>query len=858
PSEERFSGEAAIRVRLAESRSTIWMHGRDLDVLSVEVQAEGGEAVQGSWEQVDPEGVCKLTLPSPIGPGEATIRLRYEASFDRSLRGLYRVDEAGESYAFTQFEAISARQAFPGFDEPAFKVPFEITLEVKADHVAAGNTPIESEEPLEGGMRRVRFARTRPMPTYLVAWAVGPLDVVEHAPIPANGVRSRPLPLRGLAVRGRGPKMAYALENTARILASLEDYFGREYPYAKLDLVAVPDFGAGAMENVGLVTFREAFLLIEEDAPEWQRRTYADITAHELAHMWFGNLVTMPWWDDVWLNEAFATWAAAKAIGQVFPDYHAELDLYEWARYAMSTDSLVSARQIRQPIESNDDIRNAFDSITYAKGGSVLSMLERWLGEEVFQEGIRHYLAQHEWGTATASDLMTALSEKAGRDVDAPFRSFLEQPGQPFIEASVSCEGERTTLSLRQSRYLPAGSTGERDRIWQVPVCVRYSVSGTLAEQCVLLTEVEAEIRLEASACPEWLMPNARGAGYYRFTMPPEQLEALRERGFSQLDAREKLAMADSLEAAFQSGALPAEALFAALPALARDPIRAVATMPSGPIGFGHARLMPDPASRARLHAFTRRVYGPLFRALGFVPGPDEDGERAMLRAEVLSVLAFQGQEPRVRREAARRAHAFLGYGRRGDGELHPDAVDSNLLGTVLAIAVQDGDAAFFDFVLARLLRTEDATLRMSLLGALGSTRDPALALRARGLALDERVRINEMGRTLRPQSRMIETREATWEWIEENFEALVARQGPSRGGHLPYYGRVYCSEQGAQRVEAFFAAPIEHEGGTRPRIETLPGGPRNLASTLESIRLCAARVEAQRESALRFFSGRR
>jgi alanyl aminopeptidase len=340
----------------------------------------------------------------------------------------------GDDYVFTQFQPIAARRAFPGFDEPSFKAPFELTLTVPHGHVAVGNSPALSEEKDPSGRRRIRFAPTPPLPTYLVAWAVGPFDVVE-APLPPSAEREHSLPLRGLAPRGRGPELRFALDHTGPLLESLERYFASPYPFAKLDVIAVPDFGAGAMENVGAFTFRDSLLLIDPDrAPEWQRRSFANVMAHELAHSWFGNLVTMPWWDDLWLNESFATW------------------MLQQVHSAMNADSLDSARSIRQPIASDHDIANAFDGITYSKGAGVLAMFERWLGEESFRAGIRRHVEEHRFGSADADDLLQALSAASGRDVSGPFQGFLTRPGVPFLRTREVCDSAGSRLVVEQSR----------------------------------------------------------------------------------------------------------------------------------------------------------------------------------------------------------------------------------------------------------------------------------------------------------------------------------------------------------------------------------------------------------------------
>jgi alanyl aminopeptidase len=848
PEEERFSGEVSIDVTLASPRRVVWMHAQDLHTQRATITPDGGAAIPVTVERGGDDGLVALRPASDVPAGRATIRIAYDAPFDRTLKGLYRVDTGGQSYAFTQFEAISARFAFPCFDEPAFKTPYDLTLTVKREHVAIANTRMIAETDAGDGMKRLRFATTLPLPTYLIALAVGPLDVVEAQPIPANAVRTRALPFRGVAVRGRGAELAYALEHTPRLLAELEAYFGTEYPYDKLDVIAVPDFAAGAMENAGAVTFREWLLLLNpETAPEWQRRAFTGVMAHELAHMWVGDLVTMEWWDDTWLNEAFATWMGNRVVMHTNPEYQGAIAQVASIEGAMGQDSLVSARQIRQPITSNHDIRNAFDGITYTKGGGVLAMFERYLGPEKFQAGVRAYLEAHRFGSATEADFLEALSTAAGTDVATPFRTFLEQPGVPLIEASVTCVGTTATLTVKQSRFLPAGTTGSRNARWQLPLCVRYGVGRQVREQCALVTEPEQQIALEGGACPAWLMPNADAAGYYRFALAPADLARLRRAGMAQLLPREKLALADSLVAAFSSSALPAADVLAALEPLAGDATRAVATEPMSLVRFTYDHF-DDAALRARVESYARRLYAAQFRRLGWAPraGVVEDGETKLLRGEVLDFLATVGRDPAVRAEAARRARAYLGA--TDDGPLDDAAVAPELVDLVLGVAMEDGDAALFDRLERRLRASADATVRGRMLGALGRVRDPALGERALRLSLDPALRVNEVLTTIGGQMSRPERRDAAWAWVQANYEPLSARIATTRGADLPWYMAGFCDAAHATSVEAFFG----------PHIAALPGGPRNLAGSLEAIRLCSARLDAQGASLRAFFEAQR
>jgi aminopeptidase N len=856
PEHDTFQGTVDIAVEVQDRRDVIWLHGRDMKVseASVQVVARNGASSEGAggkdalpvlraqWQPTGEEGLVALRLPEPVGPGQVRLHIVYEAPFNRRILGLYRVDVGGLSYAFSDFEPCDARFMFPGFDEPSFKAPYDVTLTVPEKHVAVANTRAIGEEALPGGLKRVRFATTEPLPTYLVAIAVGPFDVGERGPIPPNAVRSKPLPFRCIAAHGRGKELAYALEHTPAIVAKLEEYFGIAYPFDKLDLIAVPDYAAGAMENAGLITFREERLLLDEaTAAESLKRRIQGIEAHELAHMWFGDTVTMAWWDDLWLNEGFATWMGERTIEALHPDWHIDVSRVESRHGAMRVDSLASARQVRQPIESHHDIQSAFDGITYTKGASLLAMFERWIGPETFQRGIRSYVATHRFGNATVDDLMAALSQASGKDVAAPARTFLQQPGVPLVEAQLVCGGDKPHLSLRQSRSLPVGSSAERDRLWQIPVCARYGTGEASHETCTLLAEKEGRLDLEGGSCPAWVMPNAAAAGYYRWSLAAPDREALRTEGWKHMTAAERLSWSESLEAAFASAAMPASEVFAAIGQLAQDEDRGVATAPIDLLEFAREYLA-DEALRPRVEAFARSLYGPMGQKLGWEARTGEDGEAKLLRAKVLDCLAFVGRDPQTLAEAARRGKAYLGLGT--DGALHPEAVDPDLIETALAAAAQEGGAPGFDAMLKHLKGSVDAAVRVRMLRALGSAITPELAARARDLALDQVLRVNEVLVPLEAQTRWLETRNGSWTWTRDHFDAISARLGAQLVRAMTRLPAKFCDASTADAVQAFFG----------PRVDRMNGGPRGLANTVESIRLCAARVAAQKDSARSFF----
>src|SRR5712692_2804952 len=599
PDQPRFSGTAEIAVELRQRRQELWIHGRGLHM--TEATADGAPA---RYEQMTDDGVARLSLPKALGPGRTMLRFAWDAAFDPQLAGLYLVKAAGVNYAFTQFEDIDARRAFPCFDDPGFKTPFDVTLTVPAADTAVANTLPLEEQPARAGLKSIRYAATLPLPTYLLAWSVGPFDVVTPLPLPPNEIRKRPLRVRGIAAKGRGPELAYARETGNQLLVELERWFGRELPYDKLDHIAVPDYTFGAMENAAAITYREAFLLFKEGVGSAdQKATIAHGIAHETAHQWFGDLVTLRWWDDAWLNESYATWMDHKIVESWNPALLSRVELLKNTGKAMGADSLASARAIRQPVETNAEIANAFSSsIAYYKGASVLEMFERWVGAPSFQKGVRAYIDAHANGSGSTDELLASISRVAGREVGTPFHTFLDQPGVPLVEARLSC-AEKPRLLLKQSRYLPVGSEGDRKKTWQIPFCVRSS----LGEQCTLLTSAEGAMDLPG--CPQWLVPNADASGYYRWSLGREDLARL---AGARLTLRERISLGQNLAAAVKSGDLRASDALPALEPLARDPEGPVATEPMQFLG-SLARYVSDDALSA-LRRYSAALYRDAYR----------------------------------------------------------------------------------------------------------------------------------------------------------------------------------------------------------------------------------------------------
>ncbi len=831
PDTAGLSGTADIDIDIPEAVDHFYLHGRNLEVRRAAVVANG-QSYRARYRQVDASGVALITLPRTFS-GNVSLHFEYRAPFSHSLEGAYTAKVHGRAYVFTQFEAISARDVFPGFDEPVYKTPFDLSFRIRQSDTAIANTPQMAAEILGNGLKRVQFATTKPLPTYLVAFAVGDFDVVSGEPLPPNAVRDRPLPLRAITVKGRGQDAQFALEHTGAIVEALERYFQIPYPYAKLDILAVPDFAAGAMENAGAITYRDSIVLIGADANPQRKRRFYYVHAHELAHQWFGDMVTPAWWDDIWLNEAFATWMGYVALDLWQPQQHYRRELSSRGAEVMNLDSKVSARQIRQPVADRHDIADAFDGITYAKGGAVLGMFESYLGREAFRAGVQSYLHRHAWKSATAGDFIDALASQAGphgaEEVKLAFASFLEQPGLPLVRAELKCESGGNRLQLSQTRYLPLGSKGSGARTWRIPVCIKTGADDKPpTKTCHMLSGAEQSFDLPGGVCPDYLMPNADDAGYYRWTLPGRGWQTLLAHSDA-LGVKEKLSLAASLKGAFDSGAIDIPAYMGLARRLAAEKDWRIATTPLATMRFIYDRIATR-AQRQRLQDRFAALYGGMLDRVGL--GPPRDIDTARSQATLVEFLALKARLPALRERLLRIAYDYTGYP--GASGLHRQGANTNLLATALTVAVQEDPPGrpFSRYLQDLALVSDDAVFRGRALTALGAGGHPGASPELLQLTVSAQLHDNEIYDILYPQLRDEATREAAWDWLRRNFDALLARIPDWRKGRLAGAGAHFCDAAHRAEVEAFF----------RPQITQLSGAPRALANALESIDLCMAK----------------
>ena len=835
PGKDDFSGSIDIQLEVLKPLSTIWLYANSLKVQ----QAELRTSAQALTPKVKlwPNDLVSFSLPSSILAGTASLRIVYSGEVSRTLTdGAFqqkqsRAGQPDDWYIFTKFEPVTARRVFPCFDEPAFKVPWQLTLHVPEGMKAFSNTSAEHTRNEPGGLQTIRFARTQPLPSYLIAFAVGPFDVVPTAPV---GKNHRPSNI--IVPRGRASEAAYAVSVTPKLIELLETYFGIPYPYEKLDQIAVPLTTAwGAMENAGLIAYGGRYLLSppsQDTSLRQQGRT--STMEHEMSHQWFGDLVTMQWWDDIWLNEAFASWLSSKLLDDWKPEWHIQADQAR-STYVMRSDSLTTARKIRQPIESPGDIGNAFDGITYGKGQAIINTFENYLGAEVFRKAIQTYLTRNASGTASSSDLLAIIDRTApGKHAGAAFNTFLNQVGFPLVNVALECRQDAdkgsaaatTRLTLSQQRFVSAGSPPAPNETWQVPVCTAWQDGAGVHRTCNLLAEPSHTFALsKAQGCPAWLFADAGGAGYYAVTYEPLLGEKLLAKSALPLQPVENATALRNVQILFESGIgnLKQHLQFAAKDSTASD--AGLVRQAAGMIGR-MAKVVPDdlqPQYRELLHS----LYEARATRLGWSIKPGEEQETRLLRMEIVPLLATLGEDKGLQAQAVQRARAWLKT---------RSSVDPDLVASILYSAAWVGNREFFNELVTAIKNTKIQLERSWMIAALPGFRDPALAEDALNLIFDKDIDPRELQTNLFAASEP--NRELTWQFIQRNFDKLNARlpgaRGIPMGAILPRATAGFCDAAHANQVESFF----------RPRLAELPGGARNLSNTLESIRLCAARAK--------------
>jgi aminopeptidase N len=820
PAEATFTGTATIDVRFEAATHHFWLHAEGLGVDEAHL-VTGTKSVPVT---TNPSGqdLLLVQLTTAVGPGEARLVLRYHGSVDSERsRGIYRVDEGKTAYLYTFFEPVDARRAFPCFDEPSFKIPWTLSLTVPDADVAFANTVPVSTSAAGPGFKTVAFAETRPLPSYLVAFVVGPFEVVKGAP-----VGNEAIPLQFILPQGRAAELHYAQQFLPGAVKSLENFTGVPYPYGKLDVAVVPRYW-GTMEHPGLVALGQTFLLIPPGQESLQRRQFAaNISVHELAHYWFGDLVTNAWWDETWLNEGFGTWLDLKATDAVDKAFRFRRVALARRGAALSADALPTAKAVRQPVLSRTDIEASFDAaLTYDKGSIVLGMFEHWVGEAAFKRGLQLYLSRHADGNTTAEELFRALDEGTGRPVGDALSTFVVQPGAPLVTVALRCKtGALPVLELSQERFLVERSVSPTTATWQVPVCVRASWGKHVEGACILLSDAESELTLPVGGCPSVVTANAGGLGYYRVAYSPSLRAALLAHPEA-LDAVELASLAGDIGALARRGDIPAEealALGAKLQA-SRDSDVALAGL--GLLTLIRRDTLPpelQDAQSARVH----KLLGKRARALGWKERHGDSVDDVRLRPRLVPWVARVGRDAALQAEARRLADAWL----LGTGTIDPDLVSA-----VLQTAAENGDVTLFERLLAAAHGLATRRDREEAIHTLGFFRDPALAERARAELLDPKNDLRDWLPLLSFQLFTPETRDGAYAFLDQRFDTLKARMRDDEVAQLFSFLGVFCDPQRRAAVQSGFTA----------RAASVDGGPFHLSQSVQAIDECA-RVQSR------------
>jgi alanyl aminopeptidase len=827
PGKDTYSGSISIHMQVNKPVETIWLNQEKLSIKSAVLTVRGTE--QQAHIVPGGEDFVGLGFDAPIPADAAVLTIQYTGEvFTKNSSGLFRQQESGNWYLFSQFETTDARAAFPCFDEPSYKTPWQLTLHIPAADAAIGNTPVESENSANG-TKTLIFKETKPLPSYLVAFAVGPFEFVKAGVAGKNKV-----PVRIVVPKGKAGEAKYAAEVTAAILTRLEDYFGIPYPYEKADQVAVPDTsGWGAMENPGMVTYSQNIILADPKVDQIGRqRNYAEDAAHELAHQWFGDLVTTAWWDDIWLNEAFATWMERKLIAEWKPEWQTRVGDVSAKLRAEGEDSLISVRKIRQPILSNNDINNAFDNITYQKGASVIGMFENWMGPEEFRKGVQSYLKQYGFRATTAGDFLDSLSSASQRNVTAAFSTFLNQAGVPIVSVALDCNDGKAALKVDQQRFLPVGSKGSTDQTWGIPFCVRYGTGANSRNQCTLLTEASQTVELAgAKSCPAWVQANDGAKGYYRVDYKGGLLNSLVSGDIGKrLSAPERADLLGNSQALSGAGKMPVAEVLSLVETFHDDPdryvLRTALTLALEP----RSHLVPD-----NLLPNYRRFLLKNFQAraaeLGWTTKAGESDGARLLRAQIVQPVATTAGDMELAGQAKELADKWFG---------DHAAVDPNLVSAVLGTAAYYGNRALFERMLAEFKNSTDRQIRRSLIGAMGSFRDPAAIEAGMNALIGGDIPFIQGSSLLFAGQGEESTRKLAFEFLKAHWDQVVARM-PTGGGFdfgadLPRVGGSYCDASMRDELRTFFA----------PRVDKFLGAPRALDQTVEAIDLCIANKAAQ------------
>jgi aminopeptidase N len=815
-STDTFAGTVNIKVRLTEPTRSIALHAAEIEFHDATIATSAGTLTAAVELNAERE-TATLTVPQSLPAGTATIAIRYTGQLNDKLRGFYLSRANGRKYAVTQLEPTDARRAFPSFDEPAMKATFAVSTTIDAGDTAISNGRLLSDTPGPGASKHtLRFATTKRMSPYLVALLVGDWECISGS--------ADAIPIRVCGTPDRKHELGFALETTEFALQYFNRYFSIKYPFEKLDIIGVPDFSAGAMENTGAIVFRDAFLLIPPGGGTTdQRKRVLQYIAHEIAHQWFGDLVTMQWWDDIWLNEGFATWLERLPMRESTPQWNARLDEVVDTQRAMAVDMLKTTRPVRTHVETTTEINQVFDSIAYQKTAAIIRMIEGYVGPAAYRNGMNAYLKKFAFGNATAEGLWTTLAASTGRPVDRIMSGFMTHAGVPLVEVATSCAQGKTQVTFSQR---PLASAVPDSTVWNIPICYKRGTGNGrgAGEACTLLSQKNATVTLDG--CTPWLFANDDGRGYYRTGYTAESMQALHTAVRNkQLTAVEETVLLEDLWAlVWLNDRSIADFLSLSTELLADESHPAAATALARMNTIADSLVVDS--ERPAFQQWVRRTLGPAAKRLGWSSASKESEDRRRLREAVIYTLGYAGRDAAVLRDARRLVEQHLSG---------TPALDSDMAETAVELAALTGDAPLHEQYVSAMNDARSRGEQMMFRNGLAFFSDPALQKRTIELATSSDVRAHDAPEIISRLMRRPSATAETWTHLKANWDGLQRSMGIFQA--LPDVvdsTENFCDAQSRADVEQFF------------RSHPVPGTERTLAQALETIERCAVAKAGQ------------
>mmetsp|Transcript_13033 Transcript_13033/g.26052 ORF Transcript_13033/g.26052 Transcript_13033/m.26052 type:complete len:879 (-) Transcript_13033:288-2924(-) len=835
-----FKGTVRIDLDVVNSVDIIELHGLDVVINKAEAKLPDGSTVgtgafplislsgaaTGPTKVHKCEGVVSKTedtisikFATGLPVGKASLTLDYDGELNNKMCGFYRakamLDGKEEWMAVTQHEPTDCRRTMPCFDEPALKATFAVTLIVPSDYTALSNMPVKEEKAMDGDMKSVSFDTTPPMSTYLLAMVVARLGFVEGKS--AKGVKYRVYTMPGVIKQGE-----FALEVGMKVLDFFSEYFNNAYPLPKMDMVAIPDFSAGAMENWGLVTYRETALLIdEENSPLVSKQRVAYVVAHELAHQWFGNLVTMTWWTDLWLNEGFATWVGNFAIDHFYKDWDIWTQFVnQYTNRALQLDSLETSHPIEVPVQKSSQVNEIFDEISYCKGAACIMMITSYLGMEMFRKGICAYLEKHKYGNAVTGDLWAALTEASGKDVKTFMTVWTKEVGYPVVSLA-RADGK---LQMEQARFLSNGKQLPQSNQWWVPMSLLDSEGKTVLCD---VKDKTGDVAGTPAMAASWVKGNAGQTAFFRIRYSDELLAQLGEAIESmKLLPVDRLGVQSDSFALAKAGQLPTDRALALAVKYANEQDFTVWSDLAGSLGDVMGTWAKEDTEYEQLQKLLLRVMGKAYEVVGWEPKAGEHALTPMLRPLVIGALGRNGHDA-VKTEAMDRML-------KGGWQ----SVPADLRFAVFSIVVAHGGVEGFEAVLKVFKEADMAEERVRALRGLGYAKDPALIDRLLGMTLDDSIRSQDVFYVFGTLAGNRFGMDRGWDFIKANWEAIFKMFSSGQfllGRILKSAASAFASEAKAVEVETFF------------KDKDTTGAERSISQALETIRLNAQWLERDR-----------